>query len=173
MSGLKECMGWDLKVALVFGGYEAEMRTTLTAFTARWMTFKLRYRLLFRSYRRFCRSRYELQISGHFLLQKPTKQREQYLVLSFTYYSFFKTAKAMHLGALWTKKKVRSNAGRFLRFSQVPLNDADFSQIVPDGISYLTFLQCNFTVNPWSTKLYLYNLKIQFVPRSKHFLPRL
>jgi len=33
MSGLKECMEWDLKVAMVFRGYEAERRLILTSFT--------------------------------------------------------------------------------------------------------------------------------------------
>ena len=37
MSGLKEYMGWDLKVALVFRGCEVERRLILTSFTVRWM----------------------------------------------------------------------------------------------------------------------------------------
>jgi hypothetical protein len=30
-SGLEECMGWDLNVAVVFRGYEAERRFILTS----------------------------------------------------------------------------------------------------------------------------------------------
>jgi len=69
MSGLKERMGWDFKVALVLRVYESERRLILTSFRVRWMAFKLRYGVICRSYRRFCRTGYALQISRHFLSQ--------------------------------------------------------------------------------------------------------